>query len=191
MSGIAVVYNLDGRPVERQLFAKMLTAIAHRGPDGLTKWIGGPVGLGHAMLATTLEAQHEREPLVDDTVGICLTFDGRVDNRQELSKTLAGKGFRLRDDTDAELVLRAYECWGEDSPEKIIGDFAYVIWDSRRLQLFLRSRCFGGEAVLLLYGRTRIPRWLGTASNPWIPGRALQTERWRDCRVSGSEYNQT
>src|SRR5271170_6362536 len=54
----------------------------------------------------------------------------------------------------------------------------------------LRSRRPGGEAVLLLYGRARIPRWLGAASNPWIPRRALQTERRHDCRVSGSEYNQ-
>jgi asparagine synthase (glutamine-hydrolysing) len=143
MSGLAAMYNLDGRPAEQQLFARMLTAIAHRGPDGLTEWIDGPVGLGHAMLATTLEARHEREPLLDDAAGIHLTFDGRVDNRQELSKTLAGKGFRLRDDTDAELVLRAYECWGENSPQKIIGDFAYVIWDSRRSQLFCARDVLG------------------------------------------------
>ena len=52
-----------------------------------------------------------------------LTLDGRVDNREELSALLTSKGYRLRDDTDAELVLRAYECWGEDSPEKIIGDY--------------------------------------------------------------------
>src|SRR5262245_47171197 len=136
MSGIAAIYNLDGRPVDPQLLKRMTDAIAHRGPEGINHWIKGSVGLGHCMLQTTPESWHEKQPVIDETGELCLTLDGRVDNREELKVALEAKGARLRDDTDAELVLKAYEVWTENSAEKILGDFAYVIWDGRRRQLF-------------------------------------------------------
>lgn len=143
MSGIAVIYNRDGRPAERGLLTKMLAAISHRGPDGLAGWVDGPVGLGHAMLVTTPEAVHESQLLRDAKAGLCLSFDGRVDNREDLAEALASRSVEIRNDSDAELVLRAYECWGEDSPEKIIGDFAYVVSDARRRQLFCARDILG------------------------------------------------
>ena len=143
MSGIAGIYDLDGRPVDPALLRRMTDVIAHRGPDGVGHWVNGPVGLGHCMLHTTPESLHEKQPLLDETGNLCLTLDGRVDNRDELRAALEAKGARLRTDTDAELVLRAYECWGEKSPEKILGDFAFVIWDERNRQLFCARDIFG------------------------------------------------
>jgi len=136
MSGIAVFYNLDSRPVDPLLFERMLGTIRHRGPDGISRWIEGPIALGHAMLRTTPESLQEFQPLRDERAGLCLTLDGRVDNRTELAEALNTKGFELRTNTDAEIVLRAYECWGEDSPQQIIGDFAFALWDERRRRLF-------------------------------------------------------
>jgi asparagine synthase (glutamine-hydrolysing) len=88
MSGIAGIYNLDGRPVDPALLKRMTDAIAHRGPDGINHWINGPVGLGHCMLQTTPESLHETQPLTDETGQLCLTLDGRVDNRDELKAAL-------------------------------------------------------------------------------------------------------
>ena len=137
MSGIAAIYNLDGRPVDPALLARMTEAVADRGPDGAGHWIDGPVGLGHRMLRTTPESIDEKQPLNDDgNNNLCLTFDGRVDNRDELSIAIRNKGGRLRTDTDAEIVLRAYEVWGEECPAKIVGDFAFAIWDRGNRQLF-------------------------------------------------------
>ena len=129
MSGIAVIYNLDGRPADGLLLDRMLSAIAHRGPDGMGRWIGGPVAIGHAMLHTTPESTRERQPLCED--GLCLTFDGRVDNREELAAAFKDAGIGLKGDGDAELVLRAYQLWGDESPRRILGDFAYALWDGR------------------------------------------------------------
>ncbi len=143
MSGIAGIYNLDGAPVDRRLLQRMTDAISHRGPDGVGYWIDGPVGLGHQMLCTTPEALHEKQPLLDETGNLCLTLDGRVDNRDELKAAIEAKGGRLRDDTDAELVLKAYDCWGEECPKRIIGDFAFAIWDKRQ-QVFFCARDFLG-----------------------------------------------
>lgn len=136
MSGIVGIYNLDGRPVDPALLKRMTDEISHRGPDGVGHWIDGPVGLGHQMLCTTPESLREKQPLLDETGNLCLTLDGRVDNRDELKSAIEAKGGRLRDDTDAELVLKSYECWGESCPNRIIGDFAFAIWDKRKRQLF-------------------------------------------------------
>lgn len=136
MSGIAAIYNLDGRPVDSALLARMLTAAAHRGPGGTNGWVDGSIALGHAMLHATLESLQERQPLRDECLDLCLTFDGRVDNRRDLAGAIESCGVALRSDTDAEMVLRAYQCWGEDSVRHIIGDFAFAVWDGRRQQLF-------------------------------------------------------
>ena len=136
MSGIAGIYHFDGRPVDPALLRRMTDVIAYRGPEGAGHWLDGSVGLGHRLLYTTAESRHEKQPLTDETGTLCLALDGRVDNREELRAALEAKGARLRSDTDAELVLRAYECWGEESPKQIIGDFVFVIWDGRKRQLF-------------------------------------------------------
>ena len=143
MSGIAGIYNLDGRPADGALLRRMTGVMAHRGPDGAGHWVEGPVGLGHRMLHTTPESLLEQQPLTDESGALCLTLDGRVDNRQELRQALQAQGARLRSDTDAELVLRAYEIWGEQCPEKILGDFAFALWDGRRQQLFCARDIMG------------------------------------------------
>jgi asparagine synthase (glutamine-hydrolysing) len=157
MSGIAAVYHLDGRPADRRLIGRMLDAVAYRGPDGLNSWVDGPVALGHAMLCTTPEAMGEHQPLVDEQAGLALTIDGRVDNRDELKELLDRQGLRLAGDTDAEIVLRAYQCWGEQTPAKILGDFAFALWDGRKRQLFC-ARDFASVQPFYYYcdGRTFI-----------------------------------
>ena len=136
MSGIAGIYNLDGKPVDTGLLHRMTDVIAHRGPDGGGYWIDSSVGLGQRMLHTTPESLHEKQPMADEIAELCLTMDGRIDNRDELRTALESRGFRLRTDTDAEIVLCAYQCWGEECPARILGDFALAVWDGKKRQLF-------------------------------------------------------
>ena len=95
MSGLAGIYNLDGRPVDSALLRRMTERIAHRGPDGSGYWIDGPVGLGHRMLHTTPESLQEKQPFLDESGNLCLTMDGRVDNREELRAALEARGAKL------------------------------------------------------------------------------------------------
>jgi asparagine synthase (glutamine-hydrolysing) len=134
MSGIVAIVHGDGRPVERLRLRRMLQAIRHRGPDGLTLWTDGPVGFGHGLMHTTPESLMERQPVSD---GSCwLVWDGRLDNRQELLVSLRATGFSCGTETDPETVLGAYRAWGEESAAKLLGDFAFVIWDARTRSLF-------------------------------------------------------
>ena len=136
MSGIAGIYNLDGRPANRTLLRRMTDVIAHRGPDRAGHWINGPVGLGHRMLHTTPESLYEKQPMVDETRQLVINADARIDNREELITTLEVNGKPREQITDAELILKAYQKWGEACPGKLLGDFAFAIWDGRERRLF-------------------------------------------------------
>lgn len=136
MSGIAGIVRFDGAPVELGQIEKMTAAMAHRGPDGIHHWRQGSVALGHCMLRTTPESLEETQPLANEDASLVLVLDGRVDNREELRAELLKRGAALRTRTDAELVLRAYEAWGDGCPDKIIGEYAFFVWDTRQRRLF-------------------------------------------------------
>lgn len=143
MSGIAGIVRFDGAPVEPGLVERMTAAMAHRGPDGIRHWSGGSVALGQCMLRATPESLDERQPLANEDGSFVLVMDGRVDNADELRRELLGRGAVLRDRTDAELVLRAYEAWGDECPPHVDGDFAFVVWDARRRAAFCVRDRFG------------------------------------------------
>ena len=91
MSGIAGVINADGSPVDRTLLRRMTDYMAARGPDARGVWAAGHVGLGHAMLRTTREAERERQPYgLDDALWIAA--DARIDGREELARRLEAEG---------------------------------------------------------------------------------------------------
>lgn len=133
MSGIAGLFNLDGRPAQTLGLQVMAGIIGHRGPDGVHVWSSGPVGFGHCLLRTTPDAV--AQPLVHPSGELAIAADVRLDNRKELGDQL---GLRVSDHSpcDAELVLEAYLKWGESCPEHLLGDFAFAIWDGRKRSLF-------------------------------------------------------
>jgi asparagine synthase (glutamine-hydrolysing) len=114
---------------------RMLTAVAHRGPDGAGAWSDGHVGLGHRLLRVTPGPPRETLPLVSARGQLTLTADARVDNRSDLIRDLGLNGRAADDVGDGELILAAYERWGDRAPEHLIGDFSFAIWDRRRQAL--------------------------------------------------------
>lgn len=136
MSGIAGIVNFDGAAIEPGLIETMTAAMDYRGPDGLTHWNGEGAALGHCMLQTTPESLQERQPLVSEDGHLVLVMDGRVDNWHELRRELQAKGAVLRDQSDAELMLNAFQLWGPDCLRHMDGDFALAIWNLRSRSLF-------------------------------------------------------
>ncbi len=136
MSGIVGIYNLDGKPVEDESLRRMVDRLAHRGSDGADIWCDDSVGLGHRLLWTTPESMLEQLPLKDRTGNLILTADARIDNRDELISALSLNDRPAEKITDSDLILAAYEKWGRDCPGKLIGDFAFAIWNKRKQVLF-------------------------------------------------------
>ncbi len=145
MSGIAGIIHFDGRPVEPGLIEGMTSAMGYRGPDGIAHWRDGSVALGQCMLRTTPESLEETQPLANEDASLVLVMDGRVDNWEELRRELLARGAVLRDRSDAELVLRAFESWGPDCLEHIDGDFALAIWNARTRELFCARDRIGNK----------------------------------------------
>lgn len=133
MSGIAGIFLRDKRSVDPDLIKKMNQSIAHRGPDGSGVWVEGSVGMTHQMLHTTPESLNEKLPLKDRE--FVITADARIDNREELMECL-GLTETSEIIADSELILKSYQKWGEKCPEKLLGDFAFAIWDGVENKLF-------------------------------------------------------
>lgn len=136
MSGIVGIYRTDQKAVDPDLLGWMSRAIVHRGPDGEGQWVSGPIGLGHRLLYATPESLNEKQPVTDERKECWLVWDGRVDNRKELIAALMAEGRVLRDQTDPGLVLDSYRQWGTDCLARIIGEFAFALWDGRSSSLF-------------------------------------------------------
>jgi asparagine synthase (glutamine-hydrolysing) len=136
MGAIAARYHLDGRPVPATAIERAVAAVAARGSDGTASWREGPVGLGYAAFHATPESPLERQPLVSRCGDLCAVMDGRIDNREDLYSAAGGDGLPLPMVTDAHLLLCAYRFWGEDCARRMLGDFAFCIWDRLRRQIF-------------------------------------------------------
>jgi asparagine synthase (glutamine-hydrolysing) len=141
MSGIVGIVNLDDAPVDPALLQRMTNSMAYRGPDRQQIWADGNVGFGHVLLRTTFESQHEQQPFTLDGE-TWITADARVDDRARLIHQLAASRDVITA-PDAELILRAYQRWGQKCVDYLIGDFSFAIWDRRQRRLFCVRDHFG------------------------------------------------
>jgi len=107
--------------------------LAHRGPDGNDLWCDGRIELGHQQLQTTPEGAYDEQPTRNGSVVV--TADVRLDNREALLSQLS-LSRSLAQLPDSELLLAAYEQWGTDCVEHLVGALAFAIWDSDRERLF-------------------------------------------------------
>ena len=136
MSGIFGLYYRNQQPLEVEVLNKMGTAMLHRGPDGMDMWHKNNVGIGHRLLRTTPESLTERSPYIDKNTELVITADVRLDNREQLAGQL-GLHERLKQDiSDGQLILAAYDKWQTKCVHYLLGDFAFMIWDQKRQQLF-------------------------------------------------------
>ena len=139
MSGLVGIVNLDGSPVEPALLDAMTRELAFRGPDAQRTWIRGHVGLGHTLLRATHEAEHEEQPATLEE-RLWIVADARIDGRAELIESIKrvnkNPGPVSESTPDSQLILQAYDSWGEGCVERLLGDFSFAIWDIGRRRLF-------------------------------------------------------
>jgi asparagine synthase (glutamine-hydrolysing) len=136
MSGIAGILNLDGSPVDGRLLARMTEYLRFRGPDGHGMHAIGNVGFGHTLLKLVEDTGADEQPFTLDGRR-WIVADARVDARPDLVAALRARGHELNADAaDAELILRAYDAWGDDCVTHLLGDFTFAIWDGPERRLF-------------------------------------------------------
>jgi asparagine synthase (glutamine-hydrolysing) len=153
MSGLAALFQREGPPVDRKMIRAMLAAAPYRGPDGMRIRLWDAGALGHARMAVTPQEEQEQQPLVSPRTGCALSADVRLDNRTDLLATLPEK---LPDTaSDAELILCAYEAWGLDAMTRLLGDFAFILWDPRCHRL-LCVRDTSGQRTLFYRANARV-----------------------------------
>ncbi len=145
MSGLAGIWNLDGRPAERAVVSTLASTLAHRGPDASGRWVAGSVGLACHLLRVTPESAAEIQPATD-RAGNALVFDGRLDNRAELLKATAGSEVTA-DSPDSALVLAAWQKWSDASLARLHGDFALALFDAHTQTLFLARDAVGSRPL--------------------------------------------
>ncbi|MCC6190075.1 MAG: asparagine synthetase B [Anaerolineales bacterium] len=155
MSGIGGVVYFDGHPAEPADLAGFSARLSQRGPDGGGLWLAGPVALAQHALWTTPESLAERGPFTSPDGALVIAADARLDNRAELCRALD-----LRDagQPDSALILAAYARWGEAAPERLLGDFAFAVWDAREQRLFC-ARDAMGVRPFFYYQSARCLAW--------------------------------
>jgi asparagine synthase (glutamine-hydrolysing) len=136
MSGIMGLYYCDGRAVHRSTLESMLQVLQHRGSDASGLWVDGSMGLGHRMLWTTPESMNEQLPAVDESNAYVITADLRLDNREALYEILEICDRPISTLTDTDFIVAAYQRWGDNCPQYLLGDFAFAIYDRVQQKLF-------------------------------------------------------
>ncbi len=101
------------------------------------------VGLGHRKFCATEESLREAQPTPNHSRTCWITFDGRVDSRDELISRLGARVEKSDFPTDVDLLMAAYEVWGTECLKWVIGDYAFALWDESKQQLFCGRDTYG------------------------------------------------
>ena len=142
MCGFAGIARAEPRGVDEGTLRRMASAIAHRGPDGFGLASDRHVGLAPVRLSI-IDIAGGAQPMATEGGRIVVVFNGEIFNYIELRAQLADHGHSFRTRSDTEVLLRAYEQWGERMVERLNGDFAFVIHDRRANRLVLARDRFG------------------------------------------------
>ncbi len=140
MSAMGGIYNFNGAPANKELLVTLGNRLSVRGPDGGREVLFKSIGMAYRAFHTNKESRLEVQPLVSHNKHV-LTWDGRLDNREELISLL--RDDLHGDNTDIALVLAAYLKWGVDCLPRLIGDFALSFWDPTLSTLFLARDAIG------------------------------------------------
>ncbi|MBT3510333.1 MAG: asparagine synthase (glutamine-hydrolyzing) [Nitrospina sp.] len=144
MCGIAGLINFDPSDQAEnsgKVLRNMLDALRHRGPDDRgeerIEVANGPtLHLGHQRFSIIDLTQAGHQPMANDDESVWVSTNSEIYNYKELRNELAGK-FQFHSESDTEVLLRAYENWGVQCLDKLLGMFSFAIWDSEKEALFI------------------------------------------------------
>ncbi len=137
MCGIAGIFDLSGRrDFSRELVQRMNDVQYHRGPDEGGYHFEAGVALAHRRLSI-IDVATGQQPLFNEDGSVAVVFNGEIYNFQELVPELQALGHSFRTHSDTEVIVHAWEAWGEDCVQRFRGMFAFALWDRNRECLLL------------------------------------------------------
>jgi len=150
MCGITGIFDTRGtRPVDRTVLQRMNDSQLHRGPDEGSLHIEPGLGFGHRRLSI-IDIATGQQPLFNEDGSVAIVFNGEIYNFQELIPELQAAGHRFHTKSDTEVIVHAWEQWGEACVQRLRGMFAFVLWDRNRQTLFMARDRMGVKP--LFYG---------------------------------------
>ncbi|HEY3473450.1 MAG TPA: asparagine synthase (glutamine-hydrolyzing), partial [Anaerolineales bacterium] len=129
---------------------RILAKLAYRGPDGRGSWTSDKCLLGHRRLSIIDLSSAGAQPLVDEKLGLVITYNGEIYNFQEIRSRLASFGYTFHSQSDTEVILYAYDRYGIDFVSHLRGMFAFCLFDSKKNKAIL-ARDPAGEKPLYYY----------------------------------------
>jgi asparagine synthase (glutamine-hydrolysing) len=155
MCGIAGLVSLSDSDEERRIaVARMCDAMQHRGPDDHGEFSRGPATLGMRRLAI-IDPAGGHQPMTSASGRYHLIFNGCIYNHRELRAELAAAGYSFRSQCDTEVLLAAFDRWGEACLSRLRGMFAFAVWDDQDHGLFLARDAFGIKPLYYHYDGAR------------------------------------
>lgn len=137
MCGIAGMIRMASQePISQPLLKAMSDTLAHRGPDDEGFHVSSGVGLAHRRLSI-IDRAGGHQPLYNEDGSIAIVFNGEIYNFKDLRKELVQKGYRFRTVSDTEVIVHAYEEFGDSCIERLRGMFAFALWDRRKNRALL------------------------------------------------------
>lgn len=137
MCGITGIFDLRGGvEINKNLLSDMNQSQYHRGPDQGGLHIEAGVGLGHRRLSI-IDVSSGKQPLFNEDNSVVVVYNGEIYNFQSLAEELQSAGHVFKTRCDTEVIVHAWEQWGEACVEKFRGMFAFAIWDRNKQILFL------------------------------------------------------
>ena len=153
MCGICGELRLDGSASSRATINRMLVPLRRRGPNHEGSFFSEAVGLGHRRLSIIDLSEHANQPITDAASKLSIVFNGTIYNYPQLRKELIQLGHSFTSSGDTEVILKGYAQWGKASVEKLVGMFAFAIWDENKQELFLARDRMGIKP--LYYSQTK------------------------------------
>ncbi len=136
MCGISGIIHLHGQPVAEAPLRAMMQAMKHRGPDDEGLFAEGPVGLGFVRLSILDLSPAGHQPMFSADDRYVIVFNGEIFNYIELREELRALGYTFCTQTDTEVILVAWQAWGEAMLHRFNGMWAFVLYDRHEQTLF-------------------------------------------------------
>jgi asparagine synthase (glutamine-hydrolysing) len=156
MCGICGTYLRSGEPPDESMIIRMRDLMADRGPDAAGLHVAPSIGLGTRRLRILDLTPAGEQPMSSEDGSVWVVFNGEIYNFELLRAELQAAGHVFRSTGDTEVLVHGYEEWGMDLPRRLVGMFAFGVWDATRGRLFLARDKLGKKPLFYVDAGDRV-----------------------------------